>query len=121
MAVREAIGARMVAEVLEPQRARVLDQQPEDAPPPRQVPDRTMGLCVHAGRDEALELPAAVVEHADGRVARAGDLAGNVEELLEDGINVQLRDQRSPGVDQTTKAELVEDRLGHGDTDDLKE
>ena len=50
-----------------------------------------------------------LVEHADGRVARAGDLAGDVEELLEHRLDVELGDQRPPRIDQAPEAELIED------------
>ena len=84
---------RVVAEVLEPQRPRLLDQQPEDAATAGQVPDRAMRVRVDAGGDEALELLPALVEHAHGRVARAGDLARDVEQLLQDRLDVELGDQ----------------------------
>jgi hypothetical protein len=55
---------------------------------------------VDAGSDEALELLPAIVEDADRRVARAGDLARDVEELLQDRLHVELgcegRDPRVP-------------------------
>ena len=40
----------MVADVLEPQRPRILDQQPEDAAPAREVPDRPVRVRVDALR-----------------------------------------------------------------------
>ena len=57
----------MVADVVEPQRARVVDQHAEDAAPARQVADRAVGVLVDAARDEALELAALVVEDARAR------------------------------------------------------
>ena len=51
----EAARARVLTEVLEPERLRLLDQQPEDAATAGQVPDPAMRGVVDAGRDEALE------------------------------------------------------------------
>ena len=97
----------MVADVLEAQRPRLLDQQPEDAPAAWEVADRPVRVGVDPGGDEALELLPAVVEHADGRVARAGDLAGDVEQLLEHGLDVEFGDQAPARIDQAPEAELV--------------
>jgi len=105
---------RMVAEAIKPQRPGILDQEPEDPATARELPDRTMGFGVDAGRDEALELLAAIVEDADGRIARARDLARDVEKLLQDGLDLELgSNQNPPRVDQAPEAGLVEDGLGH--------
>ena len=60
-----------------------LDQHAEDAAAARQVADRALRLLVDAGGEEALELLAALVEHADRGVARAGHLAGDLEQLMQ--------------------------------------
>ena len=58
---------------------------------------------------------ACLVEHADGRVARAGDLARDVEQLAQDRLDVDLGDEQpAPGIDEAPQAGLVERRLGHG-------
>src|SRR5918996_5809832 len=44
MVRREAYGARIVAEVLQPQRVRLADENPEDAPASRQGGDRGVGF-----------------------------------------------------------------------------
>ena len=104
----------MLPEVLEPQRPRLLDQQAEDAAPAREVPDAAVRGLVDAGRDEALELLPRLVEHPDRGVARAGDLARHVEQLLQDGVDVELRgEDAAAGVDQAPEARLVERGLGH--------
>ena len=54
-----------------------------------------------------VELLPAIVEHADGRVARAGDLAGDVEQLLEHGLDIELGDEAAARIDQAPEAELV--------------
>ena len=54
-------------------------------------------------------LLAAIVEHADGRVARARDLSCDVEELPQDRLDVERGDEEpSRSVDQATKAGFVE-------------
>jgi hypothetical protein len=105
----EAARARVLTEVLEPERPRLLDQQPEDAATAGQLPDPAMCGVVDTGRDEALERLPALVEHAHGGVARTGDLARDVEELSQDRLDVQRGDEEpSPRIDQATKARLVE-------------
>ena len=61
----------MVADVVEAQRARVVDEHAEDATPAREVADGAVGLLVDAAREEAGELAAAVVEDAQRDVPRA--------------------------------------------------
>ena len=99
----------VIADVLEPQRAGIVDQQSEDAPARRKVPDRPVRLGVDAGGDEALEVLPALVEDTDRRIARAGELARDIEELLQHGLDVERGDQGSPRVDQAAEAEFVED------------
>ena len=59
MRIGEAARARVLTEVLEPERPRLLDQQPQDAPTAGQLADPAVRGVVDAGRDEALELLAA--------------------------------------------------------------
>ena len=58
MRAGEPARARVLTEVLEPERPRLLDEQPEDAPTAGQLPDPAVRRVVDAGRDEALELHA---------------------------------------------------------------
>ena len=91
-------------------------------PRPRgRSPIGAMRRVVDAGGDEALELLPALVEHAHGRIARAGHLARDVEELPQDRLDVELGDQKpSPRIDQATEAGLVEGGLRHlGDASGL--
>ena len=97
----------MVADVLEAERPRLLDQQPQDPPAAREIADRPMRVRIDPGGDEAREFLPAIVEHADGRVARAGDLAGDVEQLLEHGLDIEFGDEAAARIDQSPEAELV--------------
>jgi hypothetical protein len=96
---REAVGLRMRADVLEPERPRFADQHAEHPAPARQVADRTMRVLVDPPREEPLELLTAVVEHADRGVSRAGQLDGDRQQLIEHGLWVQLRDQGAADVE----------------------
>ena len=88
-------------DVGEPQRPRVLDQHAEHAVPARQVADLAVRVLVDPDGQEALELLAALVEDADRRVARAGQLTGDLEQPFEHRLGVELGDQRAPDVDQS--------------------
>ena len=90
MAEGEAVRARVVADVGHAQRPRVADEDAEDPVPSGQVADRAVGLRVDPAGQEALELPAAVVEDAERRVARAGQLARHLEHAVEDDLEVEL-------------------------------
>ena len=94
MRIRETARVRVLAKVLEPERPRLLDQQPEDAATAGQLPDPAVRGVVDAGRDESLELLAALVEHADGRVARTGEIARDIEQP-QDRLDVQRGDEES--------------------------
>ena len=104
----EAVGARVVADVGEAQRPRLLDQQAEHAAPARQVADRAPRLLVDAVGDEALQLVAVLVEHAERGVAGAGQLAGDLEHAAEDDLRVELGDEAAADVDQLAQPGLVQ-------------
>ena len=90
----------MVVQVLQPQRVRVLDQQPEDAVASRQLPDRRLLLVGEAVGDEVDELPAALADHADGAVLRSGDLAGRDDDPVEHAVQVEVGADRHDRVEQ---------------------
>ena len=90
----------MRADVGQHQRARVLDQQAEDPAPAREVADRRVRGRVDAAGEEALERPPLRVEHADGRVARAGQLACGLQQPLEHDLEVELGDERAAGLQE---------------------
>ena len=83
----------MRADVGEPQRPRVGDQHAEHAAPAREVADRAVRLRVDAGGQEALEPLAPLVQHADRGVARAGQLARDLEQPFEDGLGIEDGDE----------------------------
>jgi hypothetical protein len=86
----------VLPDVAQTQRARIADEDAQDAVAPRQVADRAVGRRVDPAREKALELKAALVEDAQRGVARAGQLAGDVEHAVENDLEVQLGHQRAP-------------------------
>src|SRR3954454_22718485 len=53
---------------------------------------------------EALELAPLRVEDPQRDVARARQVGGDLDQLLEQIIEVEVRDERAPGVDQAAQA-----------------
>ena len=100
VAGREAVGLGVRADVRKAQRARVADQDAEDAPAAGQVADRPMRGGIDPGGQEALELPAVGVEHAERRVPRPCQRAGRLDDTLQDGVVVELRQDLAADVDQ---------------------
>ena len=101
MAGRKAVGARVRADVGDAQRLRGVDEHAEDAAPARQVTDRAVRGGVDPAGDEAVELAPVAVEDPERGVARAGDLAGRLEHLVEDGVGLERRQQAPTDLDQT--------------------
>src|SRR5215208_66962 len=77
-----------------------MDEDPQDTPSARKVADGAVRLLVDAAGEEPLELLAPLVEDADRGVAGAGQLQGDVEQAIEDGLGIELRDQRAPDIQQ---------------------
>ncbi len=100
MVGRESDRARIVAEVREPERLGLPDQDAEDPPSSRQIADRRVSLRVDTGRQEALEAGACLVDHAERRVPGAGELRGRLDELLQERVEGQLRTERDTRVDK---------------------
>ncbi len=98
----------MAADVGQAQRPRLLDQQAEHAAAARQVADRPPRLLVDAVGDEALQLVAVLVEHAERGVAGTGQLAGDLEHLPEDHLRVELGDEAAADVDQLPQPGLIQ-------------
>ncbi len=90
----------MVADPRQPQRLGVLDECPKHPAAARQVADRVCGGVVDAARDEALELGAVLVEHADRRVTGAGQLARGLQHMAEHRIEIELGDDEAANIDQ---------------------
>ena len=103
----------MRADVGEHERSRVLDQHAED-PAARAAGRRSPHAWpVDAAGEEALERLAPLVEHADGRVARAGQLPGGLEQPLQHDLEVELGDERTAGLEEPGGRDVVR-ILRHG-------
>ena len=87
-------------EIVEAQRRGVLDQHPEDAAAARELADRRPVRLPDPEGDEALQLVAAPVDHAERRVARPRQLGGDPDQRLQDGVERQLRGDRDSGLDE---------------------
>jgi hypothetical protein len=98
----------MVADVLEPERGWVADELSEDTVAAWQIADLLSDRGLDAARDEPLQLASIAVEDSDRGVAGAGQLAGDPQELLEDGIDLGLRNEAAPGVKQPLQSLPVE-------------
>ena len=96
----KSYGARIVAEVVQPQRLRVADEHAENSPSSWKVADRGVCLRVDAGREEALQPLPGTVDDAQRGVPCAGELSRSLDELLEERVEGELRAQRDPRVDE---------------------
>ena len=90
----------MRTDVREAERARVADEHAEDAAASGQVADRPERGGIDPGGQEALELAATRVEHAERGVPGAGELAGRLDDPLQDALVVELGDDLAADVDQ---------------------
>ena len=108
---RKAHGARVLAEVVEPERRVLADEDSEDPPPTRKVADRSVRLGIHARGEEALELGTASVDHAERGIARGRELGSRLDQALQEGVERQLGRERDPGLDERPQA-LFAQRLG---------
>ena len=98
----KADRARILAQVVQAQGLRLADQDAENAAPTREVADRRMRLGVDAGRQEALELRAAAVDHPEGSVAGAREVGGGPDQALEEHVERQLRRDRDARLEEGT-------------------
>ena len=111
---REAVAARVLADVGQAKRLGVADQLAEDAAAAGKLADRAPRGLVDAGGEEAVELLALLIEDADGRVARSGQLAPGFEHALQHRLAVQLGDYRGSDFEQKAEPLLVESATVHG-------
>ena len=72
----------------------------QNAAPTREVADRRMRVGVDASRQEALELRAAGVDHAEGSVAGGREVGGGLDEALEEHVERQLRRDRDARLEE---------------------
>jgi hypothetical protein len=109
----EAVRARVVAHPVQPQRPRVVDERAEDPAAARRVADRPVRRRIDPGGEEPLEPAAALVEDAERGVRRTGQLARRPEQLVEDGLEVEVRDERAAGAQEPAQLRVVQHAFGH--------
>ena len=78
--------------------------------PARRIADRAPRLAVDPGGHEALQPLARRIQHADRGVARAGQLARDVERAAQHDLGVEHGDERAPDIEQPPQAGLVHGR-----------
>ena len=80
----------MAAHIGQAQRARVADQLAQHAPAGRQRADGAALLLVDPARHEPGQAVTRLVQHAQRRVARAGELAGRLQHAFEHQLEIKL-------------------------------
>ena len=110
----EAVAARVFADVAQPQRLRLPDQDAEYASAARQIADRRARLLIDPERQELLERGPLLVEDSERRVACSGDLARRRQNPIEDSLWIEFGNKSAPRIEQTTQAQRVEGSTHHG-------
>ena len=82
---------------------RVADQRAENATAARQIADACARLVVDSVGDETLETGPGRIDHAEGRIARAGHQCRSLDDPLQDAVERQLGADRDPGLQQYAK------------------
>ena len=100
---REAIAVGMLAEIGEPQRLGIDNEQTQDAMTLRQVSDRTMRVIVDANGDELGEEGARLVEHAERAVASIDQVGGGFDDAPEQGGQVETRADCEHGFEKSVQ------------------
>src|SRR5690349_18748230 len=86
----ELLCQRVLAQVAQPNRLWIVQEDTENAPELRKAPDGLMGLVLHAARHEIGQL-AVVVYDAQGAVSRVDQLASRIDDPLQDRGQAQVR------------------------------
>jgi hypothetical protein len=98
----------VLADVVEAQRTRVVDQHAEQAAPARQVADGAVPRLVDPPREEACELATFVIEDADRGIASTREIGGRRQDAIEHDFEVELGQQTASHVDEPGETALVE-------------
>ena len=105
----------MFADVGEPQRPRVRDQLAQHAASSRQSADVLAFGLVDPDREEALQLCAGGVQHAQRRVAGAGELACGLEHAVEHHLEVELGEHAAGEVQNASGGSIHQRAPAQGD------
>ena len=94
----------MAADRVGPKRPWIVDQRADQPAPARRVTERATRCLRYAMGEEPLQAAAVFVEDAERRVAGTGDLDGRHEDAIEHSLDVELRDDRSPRLEEPLPA-----------------
>jgi hypothetical protein len=100
---RKPVAVRVLADLRQAQRSRVLDQGPEHPASSREIADAAACRRVDANRDEPVELATALVQYAERGVACGGDLEGLPKNAVQDRLGVVLGHELSADLQETPK------------------
>src|SRR5450759_92461 len=89
----------MAGDVLDPDRSRLADQQPEDSAPLRKRPDCSTLTRREPGCDELHEA-APLTDHAEGSVPGVRDLGRKIDDALKHHRERQLRREGEAGFEE---------------------
>jgi len=92
--------AGVVAECLQPQWLGVSDQHAENSPSAGQVADRLVGRGIDPGRQETLQPGSGLVDDPERGVTRPRQLRSRLDQLLQEGVEGELRAERDPRIDE---------------------
>jgi hypothetical protein len=98
----------MCADLAQPERPRVFDQDPQHPSAAGQVADDLTGRVVYAAGEKPLELPPLVIQDSQGGVFRLGELGGRSQDLPQQGLEVELADKSPADIQQSPQAAFVE-------------
>ena len=105
---REALGAGVMADVIQDQWFLLLDQQAEHAAAMGRIPDLLPQAVLDSPGQELLELGPATVENAECRVAGTGQFPGRLERVVDHRFGIGFDDETATDLDQTLEPGLIE-------------
>ena len=85
-------------EIVEAQRAGVLDQRPEDATPTRKLPDRPSRLLIETVSYEALQVRTPRVDDAQSDIPCLREIGGTLDDPSQQIVQRQLGVQSEPSI-----------------------
>ena len=102
---RKPLRQRVLAQVAQPHRLGIFEEDAEDALELRKAPDGRVGLVVDAARDEICQL-AVLIYDAQGAVPRVYQLAGRLDDPLQDRGQAQVGGDAEHRVEQLLEAHV---------------
>ena len=104
---READRPRILGQVMQAERLRIVDERSEDPAPVRKGADRCVSLRVDAVRQKPLELRTGLVDDAQRGVPCARQLRRDFDESLQNGVERELGGDCDARLEQRTEPALA--------------